>query len=134
MAVLSFGSGFFSAVAQQSSVYICSAAFVVDWPRWQPLNIAVAMPYWRDAIRRVSWQVAMATVEWFWFLTLMDSKLCDFHIHSFLFHFTYLSCCENLEMCVIFLSVVTPGSILMIVCVFMCNTYIPEAPFSMLIF
>jgi hypothetical protein len=58
------------------------------WPRWQPLNVAVAKPYWQDASQRVFWQAATGTaadscdrttvalifwlggqlaVEWYWF-------------------------------------------------------------------
>jgi hypothetical protein len=41
------------------SVHI-HAALESGWHRWQPLNIAVATSYWRDASRRVSWQAAVA--------------------------------------------------------------------------
>jgi hypothetical protein len=46
-----------------SSVNIL-AALGGGWPRWQPLNIAVAMPYWRDVSRRVPWQAATATAAY----------------------------------------------------------------------
>jgi hypothetical protein len=36
------------------------AALGGGWSRWQPLNVAVAKPYWQEASRRVSWQVATA--------------------------------------------------------------------------
>ncbi len=34
------------------------------WPRWQPLNVDVATPYWRDTSQRVSWQTAMTSVAY----------------------------------------------------------------------
>ncbi len=84
------------------------AALGVGGPRWQPLNVAFAMRYWRDA-SRAFWQVATVTAadsydhdsSAFSFLalvlqprgqfaakqfrssTVMDSKFCNFRIHFF---------------------------------------------------
>ncbi len=45
--VSSFGGGFFSAVAEQSAIFHskCSA-LGGGGQKWQPLKVAVAMPYW----------------------------------------------------------------------------------------
>jgi hypothetical protein len=40
------------------------AALGGGWPRWQPLNAADAMFFWRDASRRGSWQAATATTAY----------------------------------------------------------------------
>ncbi len=37
------------------------AALRSGMPRWLPLSVAVAMPYWQDYSRRVSWQAATST-------------------------------------------------------------------------
>jgi hypothetical protein len=46
-----------------STAYI-HAALGGDGPRWQPLNVAVAMYKWRDASQKGSWQAAMAIVAY----------------------------------------------------------------------
>jgi hypothetical protein len=48
---------------QYSSVNV-HAVLGGGWPRRQPLNIADSTPYWWDASRRVSWQVAKATAAY----------------------------------------------------------------------
>jgi hypothetical protein len=51
-----------SCTSLQYSTVKVHAALGRDWLRWQPLIVAVATPYWRDASWRVSWQEAMAMV------------------------------------------------------------------------
>jgi hypothetical protein len=97
----SFGGGFFYVVHDSllKSLENIYAALGGGWSRWQPLNVAVAKPYWQDASQRVlagsnrnggiqfrldgnspHLSAGGGNGRAFQFLMAMDSKLCYFHI------------------------------------------------------